>query len=286
MESKMKLNKKDIATLVLIIVVSILLIPMLCVNVTLIVKGSIHKDQLPSVFGVAPLAVETGSMAGDKPDSFNEGALIFVKLLDDEQKQNLKEGDIVTYKTSDIYVTHRIIMVNKDNEDKIKSVITQGDANNGNDGEILLENIVGVCTKSIEGLGSFTLFLQTPIGTLVFVGIPIVLFIIYDILRIRFGNKKTEQIKELDEKDEEIKRLKALLENGGQATNPSQDLTKSSENTNEKTGEENSNLEQNLPSSNNELSQNDDNNITNNSPNLSDENVDNRESQKSENDDN
>lgn len=63
--------------------------------------------------------------------------------------------------------------------------------------------------------------MQTPTGILVVVGIPVLLYIAYDILRIRLGNKRADEEKgsALKEKEEEIERLRALVEaQGGKAS--------------------------------------------------------------------
>lgn len=210
---------KNIAVTVVIIAVAALLIPVLILNLTLIIKGAVNEDVPPDIFGIAPLTVTTGSMSGEYKDSFDEGALVFIKVLGDEDKKSLKAGDIVCFKTSDIFVTHRIISVNADEEGNAVSVVTKGDANNASDGVIETRDIFGVCVGSAAGLGGFALFLQTPAGILVFVGIPVLLFIIYDVVRIILYNKRTKARTEateaeeaLRDRDEEIKRLRAELE--------------------------------------------------------------------------
>ena len=75
------------------------------------------------------------------------------------------------------------------------------------------ENVIGVVTGSVGGLGGFAMFLQTPVGVLVFVGVPVVAYLIYDISRITLRNKraKAAQGEKLREKDEEIARLRAMV---------------------------------------------------------------------------
>lgn len=207
-------EKKKKAALVAMIVCTIILLPVLVINLTLIIKGSINRDLPPDIFGIAPLAVTTGSMAGDKEGSFEEGALLLVKLLDETEVKSLKEGDVITFSSSDIYVTHRIVSVNRDEAGEVISFVTQGDANNVTDGSIPVANVIGKCVGSIGGLGGFALFLQTPTGILVVVGIPVLLYIVYDILRIRLYNRRVEAEKgdALKEKEEEIERLRALVQ--------------------------------------------------------------------------
>ena len=211
-------TKGDIAALIILIVLAVILVPILAMNLTLIIQGSINDDVPPSVFGIAPMAVTTGSMDGDRDGSFAEGSLIFVKILDDEAKQEIEEGDVVTFRSNGSFVTHRVISVTGD---PIVSVITQGDANNANDGAIPIENVVGLCIGSIGGLGAFSMFLQTPVGILVVIGVPVAAYIVYDIVRITLARRKAkaEEAAGESDKDEEIRRLRALLDekngNGG-----------------------------------------------------------------------
>ena len=105
----------------------------------------------------------------------------------------------------------------RDESGKIVSLVTQGDANNTTDGAIELENVVGKCVGSVGGLGDFAMFMNTPVGILVFVGIPVLLYIAYDVTHIMIINKraKSSNSAELQEKMAEIERLRALVEKQG-----------------------------------------------------------------------
>lgn len=209
-------NRSGLVTTIVLIVLAVLFVPILIINLTLIVKGSLHDDVPPDIFGVAPLAVASGSMSGDADDCFDEGALIFVDLLESEEKQSLQEGQIVTYYTGEVFVTHRIISVERAEDGRITGFITKGDANNTDDGVVPVGNVVGLCTGSVAGLGDFALFMQTPMGILVFVGIPVVIFIAFDVIRITLERRRQRAASdgssaELAQKDEEIRRLRAML---------------------------------------------------------------------------
>ena len=218
-ERSKRRRKSDLVALIIMIVLSVILIPVLAINLTLIIKSSVRQDVPPDVFGVAPLAVTSGSMDGGREDGFEKGALIFVRLLDDEDKQSLKEGEIVTFRASDnVYVTHRIVGINRDDAGQIVSVVTKGDANASSDGAILLSDVVGICTGSAAGLGDFSIFLQTPVGILVFIGIPVLLFIVYDVIRITLYNRRVRAEAEsadseavLDAKQTELEQARSEL---------------------------------------------------------------------------
>lgn len=223
---------KTILAIVGIALLGAILLTFLIVNVTLIIKGAVNKDVPPDIFGTAPLAVVSPSMKGNSPDSFDKGALIFIRILSDEDKQSLQKGDIICFRDDDVFVTHRIVAVNQ-TDGKTVSFVTMGDANNATDGTILLENVVGKCVGSVAGLGNFAIFLQTPWGILVFIGIPVAAFIIYDVLRIRAENKKAaaedeknQSAEQIRNQEEEIRRLQAMLAEQ-QAKNSQNDVSDS-----------------------------------------------------------
>ncbi len=213
-------NAKQVKTILVIAGVALLgllLLSVLIINVTLIIKGSLNKDAPPDIFGTAPLAVASPSMNGNSPDCFDEGAMIFIRILSDEDKQSLQKGDIICFRDDGVFITHRIVAVNQ-TDGKTVSFVTMGDANNTTDGTILLSNVVGKCVGSVERLGGFALFLQTPWGILVFIGIPVVAFIVYDVLRIRAENRKAaaeaakdQSAEQIRSQEEEIRRLQAML---------------------------------------------------------------------------
>ncbi|MDD6796317.1 MAG: signal peptidase I [Clostridiaceae bacterium] len=98
---------------------------------------------LPRLFGYKPYSVISGSME----PKYNVGSMIYVKDISFDE---LSVGDIVTFKESNIIVSHRIIDIDYDN----KSIVTKGDANNVKDGTMYANNIIGKASNfSIPLLG-------------------------------------------------------------------------------------------------------------------------------------
>lgn len=184
---------------------------MLICNLTIIIKGTIHPEMPPSVLNNTPLVVRSGSMSGTAPDHIEVGDLIFVSPAKPEE---LKAGDIIAFKEKDStsVTTHRIIEVHK-LDDGTYSYSTKGDANNTADQDQVTEDrLVGIYKGRIPKVGDFAMFLQTPLGMIVFIGVPLLAFIIYDIIRRqRYVNMEQKKTAELEAQlQAEIDRLRSV----------------------------------------------------------------------------
>ena len=209
--SKTKTSPGKTAVTVVSILACVLLGLMLICNIAIIVKGTLQPDTPPSVLGVTPLVVLSGSMSGDAPDHIEVGDLIFV---DKAEPQDLKVGDVIAFKEGGVVVTHRIIDIQRSAEGKLL-FHTKGDANNAPD---LLptpqDRLVGVYMGRIPKVGDFAIFLQTPLGMILFIGFPLIAFIIYDILRRqRYAAREEKKTAELEA---ELARLRALAGEKGE----------------------------------------------------------------------
>lgn len=212
---------------VLLAVLCVILIPLLAVNITLIVKGALYPDELTDVFNIAPVAIDNTYMEGENEGCFNEGALVFIKTFDtDEERQAVKQGDVVAFRWLDDdgsvnFTVYRILGVTRDEETGlITSVSVRAD--NVPEGEgtapvpVEIGDVVGILNGSVDHLGAFAMFLMQPLGVLLFVGVPVVIYVVVDIIRITVHNRKVRAAEsdELRDKDEEIARLRALVEGG------------------------------------------------------------------------
>ena len=156
-----------------------------------------------SIFGMRTYIVLFDSMSAT---DFNAGDLVLVKKVD---PTTLQEGDIIAYQSqnSENYgatVTHKIRQrtVNANGE---PGFITYG-TTTGTDDEIVVTYpfVQGKYQFAIPNLGSFFVFLKTPLGYVICILIPFLLLIFYQALNCVkiFRQYKVEQMKELQaEKD-------------------------------------------------------------------------------------
>lgn len=178
---------------------------LLICNITIIVKGTLHPEQPPSVRGITPMVVLSGSMSGTAEDHIEVGDLIFINKIDIEK---LEVGDVIAFMEGKVVVTHRIVEIQTGENGEIQFV-TKGDANNTKDQNLVTEeNLVGIYTSRIPKLGDFALFLQTPLGMLLFIGVPVLTFIVYDIIRRQKYMEKEKQ--KAEKMEEELSRLRKL----------------------------------------------------------------------------
>lgn len=136
---KKNIKKIDFVTLFLII---ILIIVSYC-YAQLKVLGKEHIE----FCGYTIFQVITGSME----DTIKIKDIVIVKLTDD-----VKENDIITYKSNGNFVTHRIISIDGD------QIVTKGDANNSKDDPITKGDVVGKVVYIIANVAVWTQVLTTP----------------------------------------------------------------------------------------------------------------------------
>lgn len=168
------------------IVLCVILIPMLIINCTLIVKSFAHSDEVPSMFGIAPMIVLTDSMYPD----IQSGDLVFCKTID---AKDVKVGDVISFfdpavSRQQSVVTHRVTAI----DPKTGEFTTKGDANNTEDNmPVPPENVIGIYKTRIAGAGHIAMFMQSSTGFVICVLLPIALLVFYDFLRRKAYEKET-----------------------------------------------------------------------------------------------
>ncbi len=182
----MKEKKSSKIGQVITIIVCVILIIFVIMNSVLIFKSYTDPDNIPSVFGLSPVIVLSGSMS----PTFDTNAIIFIKEVD---TSTLEVGDVICYITSGTAITHRIYDIIEENG--TVRYTTKGDANNVTDTlSVYPEQVQGVYIGHIAGIGALAMFMQTTTGMVVFIAIPVALYILFDILKRKKESQK-EKIK-------------------------------------------------------------------------------------------
>ena len=170
-------------------ILCIILIPILIINITLIAKSFINKDEVPSIGGTLPLIVLTDSMYPE----IESGDLIICHTA---EAKDIKVNDIISFfdpaGNGTSIVTHRVIEIVEENGEIFFR--TRGDYNNTEDKELVpAENLVGVYKTRIAGAGHVAMFMQSTPGLIICVVLPIMFLIGYDFIRRRIYEKSKKE---------------------------------------------------------------------------------------------
>lgn len=142
----------------------------------------ILKKDYSNIFGYTFFEVVSGSMS----PAIEKWDLIIVDL-----DSEYKVGDIISYKKDGVYITHRIIEINKN------TIITKGDANNTIDNPITKDMVAGKVVKIYSGGATWIKVFTTPkviVGSI----ISLILIIYTMSLFKQEDIKNKDEINELD----------------------------------------------------------------------------------------
>lgn len=169
------------------IVIDIVVIFIMIVSVFVVVLSLTTKSSgVPNLFGVAPLSVQSNSME----DTFTTGDLLLSQVTNDPD-ETYEVGDIVTFPIEIdgevVLNTHRIVEVVED--DSITYYKTQGDNKDTNpvpDEDLQsASTIVAKYTGTkISGIGNVLTFIRTQLGFFLCVLLPMIIFFVYEAIRV------------------------------------------------------------------------------------------------------
>ncbi len=150
---------------------------------------------VPRVMGYQEMAVLSGSME----PNIHVGSVVFVD--DDVDPSTLEAGDVVTYyMNEDTFVTHRVQSV----DTAAQTLVTKGDNNNADDGDISFSQIFGKAVFWVPYLGFLTIYMKTPVGIMA-ITVTIVLIILLNFLPMILSadNGKEEEGKRAEKDQKE-----------------------------------------------------------------------------------
>ncbi len=167
-----------------VVIVLILIVSLLIVILSL----SSEASGVPQIFGVAPLNVQSNSME----DTLKVNDLIFSEVTNDSSYE-YKEGDIVSFyqviNGEEKINTHRIVEVIEDKTTNVTYYRTQGDNKKTNPApDDKLQTSATILAKytgnKIGGIGAFFGFIRTQLGFFLVILLPMILFFIYQAIRV------------------------------------------------------------------------------------------------------
>ena len=138
-------------------------------NIVLLYMSYIDKFDTPSFYIYKAYLISTESM---EPE-IKKGDVIIIKKVDEEQ---LRVNDIITFKTDEEVITHRIVQINDDGMEK--TYVTKGDNNNVEDPEVLTyEEIEGKQIIKIPGLGKIIAGIKNGIVIILVILIGLIMYL-------------------------------------------------------------------------------------------------------------
>ncbi len=177
-----KTLKKAFNIFIDVIVILIMVVSILVVTLSLTTKSA----GVPNIFGVAPLSVQSNSME----DTFTTGDLLLSQVTNDPG-ETYEVGDIVTFPINingeSVLNTHRVVEVIED--DNITYYKTQGDNKNTNpEPDKDLQSASTIVAKytgtKIPGIGNVLTFIRTQLGFFLCVLLPMIIFFVYEAIRV------------------------------------------------------------------------------------------------------
>jgi len=164
---KKKKQRADRLKKIFRILTYIIVFPLLIYNIALIVQSVLNPNQTPSFLGIKTYVIISGSMIPE----FQIGDIAVVKEVENDE---LKEGDIISFREGQNVITHRITQKLEENGQTI--YVTKGDNNNAEDiAKVSYALIEGKVVAKIAYIGKIALMLKGKVAI-------IFIFIIYYII--------------------------------------------------------------------------------------------------------
>ena len=168
------------------IVLTVLMIPVLLFNFAIMVKNGAFRQSPVNIYGFYPIVVADDSMADESSLNIHAGDLAAAVRTDNA---SLRENEVIAYRCHKIAHIGRITEVIK-KDGKVTGFKVAGD-NGSKESKhtISINDVVGRYVNRTPYYGKVVLFADSDIGAFVVIGIPLVWWLVHDILRYRRKQK-------------------------------------------------------------------------------------------------
>ena len=129
------------------IVLCVVLLPVLVINLLLLVDGALHPDQVPSVFSVAPVVIQSDAMQ----PSFGVNDLALVIRV---EPSTLQEGEVIAYRMADRLLFGRITARSIGNDGGAQFFVKADSASAEAIYPVTGEQVIGRYRMRLRGMGS------------------------------------------------------------------------------------------------------------------------------------
>lgn len=186
------LKAKTLAANAVGIILSALFVPLIIINFTFMVKSGVVHENPPSAFGFYWLVVTDHALDETGDPDLNAGDLAFATKADQD---NLKENEIIAYHNPErdgVTSIGRIKKVQSLGEEK-KIYLVKGDPSTGSTiVTISPDDVVGRYVTRLKHGGNLALFMNSDLGAIVCIVLPLAGFLLYDFFRRRKYPKEAE----------------------------------------------------------------------------------------------
>lgn len=249
-ETENKTQKKEqtkgvkVIKVVLNTIINILIVLVLITSLLIAVMALTSKASgISNFFGTTVQPIQSNSMKGGSPDGyggkdFEEGDLVLAKATNYDPDAVYELGDIITFQTqdaegNDMLLCHRIVDVVKDQNGVTRyqtwgdnRAMSQAPDQREADHYLTASDIASLYYSKdyqgtvIKGLGKPIDFLKTQTGFFFVVLLPMIIFFMYELVRVVLNASNYKKTKAQEEKDEAVKAAvaEALAEKGSQAS--------------------------------------------------------------------
>lgn len=193
---KKKLKYRKFAFNAIGVIVCAIAIPLLLMNLVLIIKGNTKPTEVPSIFNLCPIIESSDLMTSDLTNIKNGDLLIFHTKNYESLNMGETDGAIVAIKsdTNTNVMVRRLISseVNAEGVEVYTAISDNKDPETSV--QITRDEIIGVFTMRLGGVGKFILFSQTTVGIVSVVIMPIVILLFIEVM-LYIGDDKKEKEK-------------------------------------------------------------------------------------------
>lgn len=174
------------------IIIQIILLVILFINVVILVDAYINPEEIPSFFGWKPFIVLSDSME----NAIYSGDVTVVK---EGEYSNLNKDEIIAYREKYDDDDEAVILTRIQEKIEENGQIKYKTVSDNSKYEVTINKnqIEGTFKYRIAGLGNLLMFLQTPIGMVIVLLIPISVYLLVQFIElIRYKRELYKKYKE------------------------------------------------------------------------------------------